>query len=60
MDEYAAAQHTQCIKGTMNGTHPKLLTGYVNVLKLRFKDKEAGDEADSDLERFKYDGCQND
>jgi len=57
MDKYAAAWYIQWIKGTFNGTHPKSLTSYVNVLKLRIEDRDAKEEAYSNLEKVRYDGC---
>jgi len=60
MDSYAASWHIQWIKGTLNGTHPKSMTGYVNALKLRFEDKDAKDEAFADLEKVRYEGCIRD
>jgi len=47
----------QWIKGMLNGTHPKSLTGYTNAIKLRFEDGEARDEAYSSLEKVPYQGC---
>jgi len=44
VDKYAAAWHIQWLRGTLNGTHPKSMTGYIQVLKLRFVDREARDE----------------
>jgi len=60
MDSYAASWHIQWIKGTFAGVHPKSIMGYVNALKLRFKDKDAKDEAYADLERVRYEGCIRD
>jgi len=57
MDSYAASWHIQWLKGTLNGTHRKSMTGYVNALKLRFEDRDAKDEAYVDLERIRYEGC---
>jgi hypothetical protein len=57
MQDYAAAWHIQWIKGTMVGTYPKSMTGYIAALELRFNDAEAEDEAYADLERVRYDGC---
>lgn len=34
MDKYAAAWHIQWIKSTLNGNHPKSITGYIQALKL--------------------------
>jgi len=60
MDTYAAAWHIQWLKGTLNGTHPKSMTGYINALKLRFEDRDVKDEAYSDLEKVRYEGCVRD
>jgi len=57
MDSYAASWHIQWLKGTLNGTHPKSMTGYVNALKLRFEDKDDKDEAFAELEEVSYEGC---
>jgi len=60
MDSYGASWHIQWIKGTLNGTHPTSMTGYVNVLKLRFEDKDTKDEAFACLEEVCYEGCIRD
>jgi len=60
MESYAASWHIQWLKGTLNGTHPKSITGYVNALKLRFEDKDAKDEAYAELEEVRYEGCIRD
>jgi len=60
MDKYAAAWHIQWLKGTLNGTHPKSMMGYVNALKLRFKDRDAKDEVYSDQDQVGYEGCIRD
>ena len=60
MESYAASWHIRWIKGTLNGTHPKSMTGYVNALKLRFEDKDAKDEAFAELEEVCYEGCIRD
>jgi len=60
MESYAASWHIQWLKGTLNGTHPKSLTGYVNALKLRFEDRGAKDEAFAQLEEVRYEGCIRD
>ena len=60
MESYAASWHIQWIKGTLNGTHPKSMTGYVNALKLRSEDKDAKDEAFASLEEVRYGGCIRD
>jgi len=60
MESYAASWHIQWLKGTLNGTHPKSMTGYVNALKLRFEDKDAKDEAYAELEEVRYEGCIRD
>jgi len=60
MDIYAAARHIVWITGTLNGKHPKLITGYIQALKLRFEDKDAKDEAYASLEKVRYDGCIRD
>jgi len=52
MDSYAASWHIQWLKGTLVGLHPKSMTGYVNALKLRFEDKDAKNEAYSELEKI--------
>jgi hypothetical protein len=44
------------IKGTVNGTHPKSMTGCVNGLKLRCEDRDAKHEAYADLEKVRYEG----
>jgi hypothetical protein len=36
------------------------MTGYINALTLRFEDKDAGDEAYSELEKVRYEGCIQD
>jgi hypothetical protein len=60
MDQYAASWHIQWLRGTLSGKHPKLITGYVQALKLRFEDKDAKDEAYAQLEKVRYDGCIRD
>ena len=60
MDGYAAAWRIHWLKGTLVGIHPKLMTGYVNALKPRFKDKDAKDEAYANLEKVRYDACIRD
>jgi len=60
MDRYAAAWHILWLKGTLAGVHPKSMTGYVNALKLRFEDRDAKDEAYSDLEKVRYEGSIRD
>jgi len=60
MERYAASWHIQWLKGTLNATHPKSMTGYVNALKLRFEDKDAKDEAFAELEEVRYEGCIRD
>jgi len=60
MESYAASWHIQWIKGTLNGTNPKSMTGYVNALKLRFEDKDAKDEAFASPEEVRYEGCIRD
>jgi len=60
MESYAASWHIQWLKGTLNGTHPKSMTGYVSALKLRFEDKDAKDEAYAELEEVRYEGCIRD
>ena len=60
MESYSASWHIQWLKGTLNGTHPKSMTGYVNALKLRFEDKDAKDEAFAMLEEVRYEGCIRD
>jgi len=55
MDEYCAAWHVQWIKGTVNGRHPKSITGYVQALELRFEDRDDKDEAYASLEKVRYD-----
>jgi len=60
MDSYAASWHIKWLKGTLNGNHPKSMTGYVNALKLRFKDKDAKDEAYAELEEVRNEGCIRD
>jgi len=57
MDSYAASWHIQWLKGTLAGTHPKSMTGYVNAVKLKFEEKDAKDEANADLEQVQYEGC---
>jgi hypothetical protein len=51
MDRYAATWHIQWIKGTLTGKHRKLITMYIQALKLRFEDKDAKDEAYASLEK---------
>jgi len=60
MESYAVSWHIQWIKGTLNGTHPKSMTGYANAIKLRFEDKDAMDEAYASLEEVRYEGCIRD
>jgi len=60
MDRYATAWHIQWLIGTLNGTHPKLMTGYISALKLRFEDWDAKDEAYANLEEVRYEGCIRD
>jgi len=60
MDKYPAAWHVQWIRGTMNGKHPKSITGYIQALKLRFEDRDDKDEAYASLEKVRYDGCIRD
>jgi len=60
MDSYVVLWHIQWVKGTLNGTHPKSMTGYVNAVKLRFEDKDAKDEAFAELEKVRYEGCIRD
>jgi len=60
IDGYAASWHIQWLEGTLNGIHPKSMTRYVNALKLRFEDKDAKDEAYSEVEMVRYDGCIRD
>jgi len=60
MDKYAASWHIQWLKGTLNGIHPKSMTGYINPLRLRFDDQDAKDEAYADLEKVQYEGCIKD
>jgi hypothetical protein len=60
MDGNAASWHIQWIKGTLTGIDPKSMTGYVNTLKLRFEDKDATEEAYSDLEKVRYESCIQD
>jgi len=60
MESYAASWHIQWLKGTLNGTHPKAMTGSVNALKLRIEDKDAKDEAFASLEEVRYEGCIRD
>jgi hypothetical protein len=57
MDSYAASWHSQWLKGTPNGSHPKSMTGYINALKHRFEDRDTKDEAYADLEKVRYEGC---
>ena len=60
MESYAASWHIQWLKGTLNGTHPKSMAGYVNALKSRFEDQDAKDEGFADLEEVRYEGCIRD
>jgi hypothetical protein len=60
IDSYASSWHIQWLKGTLSGLHPKSMTGYINALKLRFEDKDAKDEAYSDPEKDRYEGCIRD
>ena len=57
MKSYSVLWHIQWIKGTLSGTHPKSITGYVNALQLRFEDKDAKHEAYLDMEKVRYEGC---
>lgn len=50
MEGYTASWHIQWLKGTLAGSDPKSMTGYLNALTLRFKDKDANDETYADLE----------
>jgi hypothetical protein len=60
MESYAASWHIQWLKGTLAGTYPKSMTGYINALTLRFEDKDARDEAYAELEEVRYDECIRD
>jgi hypothetical protein len=60
MDSYAASWNVQWLKGTLNGPHPKSMTGYINAFKLRFEDRNAKNEAYADLEKVRYEGCIRD
>jgi len=60
VDKYAATWNVQWIKGTISGKHPKSITGYIQVLKLRFEDKDGKHEAYAVLEKVRYDGCIKD
>ena len=51
MESYAGSWHIQWLKGTLAGTYPKSMTGYINVLTLRLEDKDARDEAYCQLEK---------
>lgn len=50
MDSHESAQHIQWIKGTLTNAHLKSMTGFVNVLKLWFKDEEKEEKAYEDIE----------
>jgi len=56
MDSYAASWHIQWLKATLNGTHLKSMTGYINAVKLKFEYQNAKDEAYADLEKVRYQG----
>jgi hypothetical protein len=56
MESYAASWHNQWLKGTLAGTYPKSMTGYVNALTLRFEDNDAREEAYAELENVRYEG----
>jgi len=60
MESYAASWHIQWLKGTLAGSYPKSMMGYVNALTLRFEDKDARDEAYAQLEQVRYEGCIRD
>jgi hypothetical protein len=60
MDSYAASWNVQWLKETLNGPHPKSMTGYINAFKLRFEDRNAKNEAYADLEKVRYEGCIRD
>jgi hypothetical protein len=60
MDKYAAAWHSQWLRGTISGKYPKSITGYIQAMKLRFEDKDAKDEAYAKLEKVRYEGCIRD
>jgi hypothetical protein len=60
MDSYEASWHIQSLKGMLAGTYPKSMTGYINALTLRLEDKYARDEAYSELEKVRYEGCIRD
>ena len=60
MNKDAVAWHIQWLEGTLNGTHPKSMTGYIDALKLRFEDRDAKDEAFAELEKVRYNRCIRD
>jgi hypothetical protein len=49
LDRLRYSVHIQWLQGTLAGTHPKYMTGYIVAFKLRFEDRDAKDEAYADL-----------
>lgn len=60
LDKYATERHIQWIEGTLNGSHSKSMTGYINARKLRFEDKDGKDKAYAHLQAARYEGCITD
>jgi hypothetical protein len=56
LKKYAAAWHVQWERQALGGKFPRSWTTYQNDLMLRFKDKEARNEAYADLEKVYYEG----
>jgi len=56
LKKYAAAWHVQWERQALAGKFPRTWTTYQNDLMLRFKDKEARDEAYADLEKVRCEG----
>jgi len=56
MKNYAALWHVQWERQALAGKFPRSWTAYENALSLRFDDKEARDEAYTELEKIRYQG----
>jgi hypothetical protein len=54
---YTVESHVQWIKGQLNSTHRKLLTGNENRLTLQFAVRERGYKRYANLKNVKYEGC---
>jgi hypothetical protein len=60
MESYAASCHIHWLKAKLAGTYPNSMTGYIKALSLRFEDKDVRDEAYTELEKVRYEGCIRD